>query len=55
MATVRAYGAQSAARICRGLQDEVIAASSSPLRDDATILVLALGAADPGTAPPGGG
>ena len=34
-------GARSAAMTVRGLQDAVLAASSAPLRDDATLLVMA--------------
>jgi serine phosphatase RsbU (regulator of sigma subunit) len=34
-------GPRSAAMTVRGIQDAVIAASSDPLRDDATLLVVA--------------
>jgi hypothetical protein len=34
-------GTRSAAMTVRGLQDAVIAASREPLRDDATLLVIA--------------
>jgi serine phosphatase RsbU (regulator of sigma subunit) len=39
--TLAKLGPRSAAMTVRGLQDEVIAASQGPLRDDATLLVMA--------------